>query len=307
MSPWVRANVEDASFSPPITSYIAANQKMNDDGKMPLCVDFLVWSIPNAPVAQMSSSRNNRPGVDTFNPARGNTNGQGLFYTTMSTVYHSVPLQVSSVARADGNQNITASSPVCSLLPAKCRTTYTCSVYYVPKESGFTAAGGFEMTRETPKGMDSKYKFSHSFIKAVKEESFGRMVVPIDGKKYLAYHPKETISGVSVPAHYDAQEKVLGVGGLSITPRVSCAINAKLFPQNTKLITQLAAIKRIFGNDQWVVSDIGVLTNKFNNSDSYQFDLYWGEDDPMPNEPEAPKNCAYNITASIPVIVVDLP
>ena len=63
---------------------------------------------------------------------------------------------------------------------------YYCTVYYTPRESGFTAERGFDDTRVSAAGLQGR-KYPLAFLQAVKREGFGRLSEPVDGLDYLQY------------------------------------------------------------------------------------------------------------------------
>ncbi|MEO7798084.1 MAG: hypothetical protein ABIY47_10210, partial [Opitutaceae bacterium] len=56
---------------------------------------------------------------------------------------------------------------------------FRCTVYYTPKESGFTAEAGFEMAMETRPGLNGR-KFLRDFLLAVQKEGYGMIKTPLD-------------------------------------------------------------------------------------------------------------------------------
>src|SRR5882762_1473106 len=68
-----------------------------------------------------------------------------------------------------------------------------CTLYYTPKESGFTFERGFDATPVTKPGLGGR-KYSRDFLRSVKKEGFGRIATPVDGRHYIRYD-----SGVSSP------------------------------------------------------------------------------------------------------------
>src|SRR5437870_290732 len=74
---------------------------------------------------------------------------------------------------------------------------FFCTIYYTPKESGFTTERGFDSTPIGAPGLHGR-KFPRDFLLAVKKEGFGRMNEPIDGQNYNRWMgDAETVSGGS--------------------------------------------------------------------------------------------------------------
>ena len=143
---------------------------------------------------------------------------------------------------------------------------FYCTLYYTPKESGFTAERGFDVTQETAPGL-GKRSYARSFLAAVKKEGFGRLVEPVDGLNYLQY----VGSG-----RYQFAEVPLGRRGNVLVPRKSCAISRKNvhLPQKGDITIESALIESVTGSREWVIEDTGGGVHPL------QIDLYWGEDEP---------------------------
>jgi hypothetical protein len=55
-----------------------------------------------------------------------------------------------------------------------------CTLYYTPKESGFTFERGFDATPVTKPGLQGR-KYPRDFLRSVKKEGFGRITTPLTG------------------------------------------------------------------------------------------------------------------------------
>ena len=55
-----------------------------------------------------------------------------------------------------------------------------CTLYYTPKESGFTFERGFDATPVTKPGLHGR-KYPRDFLRSVKKEGFGRIAAPVNG------------------------------------------------------------------------------------------------------------------------------
>jgi hypothetical protein len=62
-----------------------------------------------------------------------------------------------------------------------------CTLYYTPKESGFTFERGFDATPVTKPGLHGR-KYPRDFLRSVKKEGFGRIVTPVNGRNYIRYN-----------------------------------------------------------------------------------------------------------------------
>jgi hypothetical protein len=143
---------------------------------------------------------------------------------------------------------------------------FFCTIYYTPKESGFTAARGFDVKPISARRLGGR-KYPRDFLRAVKKEGFGRLITPVSGKSYLRY------AGYGRYAFADAP---LDRDGDVLIPRRSCAISGRnrFLRQNDQLIIRSEIVKNQIGNEKWVVTDTGGGVHRL------QIDLYWGEDEP---------------------------
>ena len=141
-----------------------------------------------------------------------------------------------------------------------------CTLYYTPKESGFTAERGFDVTPVAAPGLQGR-KFSRDFLAAVKLEGFGRVSEPLKGLHYIRYQGR---------GRYSFAEHPLGRGTTVLAPRQSAAVRGQKFlkPGQVVVIEDLE-IRRIFGSTEWTVADTGGGLRR------WQLDLYWGEDEPL--------------------------
>src|SRR5215470_7514062 len=88
-----------------------------------------------------------------------------------------------------------------------------CTLYYTPKESGFTSQRGFDATPVTKPGLGGR-KYPRDFLRSVKKEGFGRITTPVNGKNYIRYNGGGSYGFASNPT---------GGGGV-LVPRFSAAI-----------------------------------------------------------------------------------
>jgi hypothetical protein len=143
---------------------------------------------------------------------------------------------------------------------------FFCTVYYTPKESGFTAERGFDPTRVSAPGLHGR-KFPRDFLAAVKKEGFGRIEEPADGRNYIRWMGNGRFAFAQAP---------LGRHGELLVPRRSCAISSrnKFLRQQTKLMIRSQTVQEEIGSQEWLVCDTGSGVHPL------QIDLYWGEDEP---------------------------
>ena len=90
-----------------------------------------------------------------------------------------------------------------------------CTLYYTPKESGFTFDRGFDATPITKPGLHGR-TFPRDFLRSVKKEGFGRIVTPVNGRHYIRYNGGNSFAFASHPT---------GGGGV-LVDRYSAAIRS---------------------------------------------------------------------------------
>jgi hypothetical protein len=142
-----------------------------------------------------------------------------------------------------------------------------CTLYYTPKESGFAAERGFDVTSETRRGLGGR-RYGRDFLESVRVEGIGRLAKPVNGLNYIRYEGRGRYSFTSRPT---------GINRSKITPRLTCAANRRplrVSPFERVRIPD-AWVQELFGSSRWIVGDTGGGLHNF------QVDLYWGEDEPL--------------------------
>ena len=141
-----------------------------------------------------------------------------------------------------------------------------CTLYYTPKESGFTAARGFDTRMETRPGLKGR-KYSRDFLLAVKKEGIGRIQQAVDGHNYIRYKDGRSYSFAGQP---------VGRGGVLLVARFSAATRRwqKGLGLGNELVIAEHEVQKVFRNNRWRIVDTG------GGLDRWQVDLYWGEDEP---------------------------
>ena len=148
---------------------------------------------------------------------------------------------------------------------ATLENAFRCTIYYTPRESGFTAEAGFDTAPETRPGLNGQ-QFPRDFLVSVQKEGYGRICEPIDGNDYISY----------CRGKWGFAETPLDCRNKPLVPRQSCAAKGgqKLIRQDSKFRVSGERIPADFEDLRWVVTDTGSGLN------AGQLDLYWGEDDP---------------------------
>ncbi|MFN2509490.1 MAG: hypothetical protein ABR589_12050 [Chthoniobacterales bacterium] len=143
---------------------------------------------------------------------------------------------------------------------------FFCTIYYTPKESGFTAERGFDATPVSARGLSGR-KYPRDFLAAVKKEGFGRLIVPVNGRNYLQWQGDGRYGFAAAP---------LGRRGEVLQPRRSCAISTrnKFLRQHRAITIKSPTVNDETGSDGWYICDTGPGVHPL------QIDLYWGEDEP---------------------------
>ncbi len=163
---------------------------------------------------------------------------------------------------------------------------FFCTVYYTPRETGFTAERGFDVT---PESRGSR-KFPRSFVKATVMEGFGRMATPTSkGSQYLKYD-----------GSWGYGTRPLGNRNNTLIDRKSAAVHrsSPFFKKGIPLKVLDTQIYNCFGGSEFETADTGggLFTS--------QVDLYWGEDDPLgPNNLYEPLSCDVAVRWIVPVMV----
>jgi hypothetical protein len=164
-------------------------------------------------------------------------------------------------------QRLLETAPTEETAEGKAYRVFYCTIYYTPRESGFTAARGFDDTGISAPGLKGQ-KYPAAFLEAVKREGFGRLTEPVNGRTYLQY-----VGG----GRYQFAKAALGNRGNVLVPRVSCAVSRRnpFLRRGQMLSIQSPTVEEVTGSSQWRVEDTGGGLHPL------QIDLYWGEDDPL--------------------------
>jgi hypothetical protein len=141
-----------------------------------------------------------------------------------------------------------------------------CTLYYTPKESGFTFERGFDATPITKAGLHGR-TYPRDFLRSVKKEGFGRIFTPVDGRHYICYKGGDSYGFAAHPT---------GGGGV-LVDRYSAAIRSGQggLRHGAIVETQSPEVQKVFGSTRWKIIDTGGGLRR------WQIDCYFGEDEPL--------------------------
>ena len=140
-----------------------------------------------------------------------------------------------------------------------------CTLYYTPKESGFTFERGFDATRVTKPGLRGR-TYPRDFLRSVKKEGFGRITTPVNGHNYIRYNGGDSYGFSSAP----------NGGGGTLVARFSAAAKTQgALHRGLVLETSAPEVERVFGSTRWKIVDTGGGLRR------WQLDCYYGEDEPL--------------------------
>ena len=141
-----------------------------------------------------------------------------------------------------------------------------CTLYYTPKESGFTFERGFDATPVTKSGLHGR-KYPRDFLRSVKKEGFGRITAPVNGRDYIRYNGGDSYAFASHP---------MGGGGV-LVPRYSAAMKGGhgTLRRGATIETSSPDLQKIFASNRWKIMDTGGGLRR------WQIDCYFGEDEPL--------------------------
>ena len=139
-----------------------------------------------------------------------------------------------------------------------------CTLYYTPKESGFTSERGFDATRVTKSGLRGR-AYPRDFLRSVKKEGYGRITTPVNGRNYIRYNG----------GSYGYSSAPSGGGGTLIARFSAAARSSGPLHRGLVLETPAPEVEHVFGSTRWKIVDTGGGLRK------WQLDCYFGEDEPL--------------------------
>jgi hypothetical protein len=165
---------------------------------------------------------------------------------------------------------------------------FFCTVYYTPREGGFTKEGGFDMTPETRGALGGR-SFAKSFLRATTMEGYSRLKAPVGDRGYVKYD-----------GSWGYGKYPLGNRNNALKDRVSAAVHRAnpMFSKGTAFLVWHPEIYHLFGGMSFEAADTG--GGLFHS----QIDLYWGEDDPAGPYPGTAMaaSCPVGVWWMVPVI-----
>lgn len=165
---------------------------------------------------------------------------------------------------------------------------FFCTVYYTPRESGFTREGGFNVLSTRPRGLSQA--FPADFVKATQIEGFGRIAEADESNRYLKYDGR-----------WGYHHRILGNRNNTLLDRESIAVHRgnPLFASGRRVWILDPAFYNTFGALRFEVADTGGGLYRS------QIDLYWGEDDPLAPGIDIwrPATCDVAVRWIVPVLI----
>lgn len=263
--------------------YIPSNWTLQN-GIIPVSSDVTVWAGPSVDMSSIDAS-DSSGGNWTLVPGSGSTDGNGNFTTTISTQDHNslTNTDVTAVCFFEANGEIFSSEQK-NVYPAVFSDEFSATLYYTPKESGFTAN-----TNTTTMPFSGRL-VKTDFLLAVKQEGWGLLAQPVNGYNYLGYYQG---------AYHLANNPQTSTGN-NLIPGQSAAGSPSGFIINSASIhTYNNSIQNTFNSSDWNIVDVGSLINV-----STHVDLYYGDDNPADNglrygRPATPTWTGGNTTVSL--------
>jgi hypothetical protein len=139
-----------------------------------------------------------------------------------------------------------------------------CTLYYTPKESGFTFERGFDATRISKPGLHG-HTYPRDFLRSVRKEGYGRIASPVNGRNYIRYNG----------GSYNFAGPPSGGGGTLVAHFSAAARLSGPLPRGVILEMVSPEVQRVFNSTRWKIVDTGGGLRR------WQVDCYYGEDEPL--------------------------
>ncbi|MCB1086871.1 MAG: hypothetical protein KDM63_07485, partial [Verrucomicrobiae bacterium] len=163
-----------------------------------------------------------------------------------------------------------------------------CTIYYTPRESGFTKSGGFNVSPSQPRGLSRE--FPADFVKATGIEGFGLMEEEDKSGAYLKYD-----------GSWGYRSRILGNRNNTLRDRESLAVHRRnpLFVPGGRVWILDPELYNTFGSLRYQTADTGGGLYRS------QIDIYWGEDDPLGPGADIwrPATCDVAVRWIVPVLI----
>src|SRR5205809_5402622 len=115
-----------------------------------------------------------------------------------------------------------------------------CTLYYTPKESGFTFERGFDATRVSKSGLRGR-TYPRDFLRSVMKEGYGRITTPVNGHNYIRYNG----------GSYGFSSAPSGGGGTLVARFSAAARTQGGLRRGLVLETPAPEVERVFGSARW--------------------------------------------------------
>src|SRR5947207_6958433 len=139
-----------------------------------------------------------------------------------------------------------------------------CTLYYTPKESGFTFERGFDATRVSKSGLRGR-TYPRDFLRSVMKEGYGRITTAVNGHNYIRYNG----------GSYGFSSAPSGGGGTLIAHFSAAAKTSGGLHRGLVVETPAAEVERAFGSARWKTVDTGGALRR------WQIDCYYGQAEPL--------------------------
>ncbi len=210
--------------------------------------------------------------VTGFDPANLTTNEEGKADFKLKTnANNPKTVNVEVAGKKAGEHNV---------LPAVFQEKFLVTMYYTVDQSGFPESVD-TVEIDVGSGYD-KVTVPYAFAKQARMEGCGKLSAsPDPSRPYIS----ELDWTDKVEKHKKAKgvliKQPLGVKGLELEECSSCAASLSQFPVGSKIRICDPTVKKMFGNDVFIVKDGGQRINH------NHLDLYWKADGPAqdPNNP----------------------
>lgn len=244
-------------------NYVAQGSVLqNNKHNLRVGLEYTDKAKANQNVGAPQSSRG--PQKDSFNPATIKLDEEGKKKFLLITKEHEQSLKVT----LDGEE-----SEMHQMLPAVFFDKFQLTVYYTTKETGY---GGGNI-RIRVRGRRDPIEVNNAFRAQVVMEGFGRLTPAHEtayGQPYLGYDPDL--------GYYLAPEP-LGNRSNPLVPRQSCAVDSRQLRTTISRVEIFSpTLIEVLGNNMWDAADSGQRIGL------NHIDLYWGDDEPAPDNSNWP-------------------